>query len=243
MPRPHGARPVPDVIVRNRAPPLGCLRQLSGDKRGLLAFPQGGGAAGACDGLRARARGPGRGRLRDRDGRAARRRQPLAGHADHGAVEGPGQGRRAVEHVPARQRSRRRADEPGIRAAVRDHGPLAADGRGHELLGARHRQHGGAGTLRHARAQGALAQAAAGRPHPVGLRDDRAGGGVVGRHQHRMPHRPRRRRLRHQRPQVVDQRRARPALRGHDPDGQDRPAGRHLPPAVDDPGAHATRRA
>jgi hypothetical protein len=40
------------------------------------------------------------------------------------------------------------------------------------------------------------------------------------------PHPPRRRRLRHQRPQVVDQRRRRPALRGLHLHGQDRPARR-----------------
>ena len=47
---------------------------------------------------------------------------------------------------------RRRADEPRVRAAVRDHGPLALRARGLQLLRARHRQHGGAGALRHARA-------------------------------------------------------------------------------------------
>jgi hypothetical protein len=134
-------------------------------------------------------------------------------------------------------------DQPGIRAAVRDHGPLPADGRGHELLGARHRQHGGPGTLRHGRAQGTLAQAAARRAHPLGLCDDRAGGGLVRRHGHRMPHRTPGRPLRHQRPQVVDQRRTRPALRDLHPDGQDRPHGVYLSTAVDDPGAqgHAGR--
>ena len=53
------------------------------------------------------------------------------------------------------------------------------------------------------------------------------------RDQHRDPHRARRRRVRHQRPQVVDLRCRRPALRGADRDGQDRPRGRHPPPAVD----------
>ncbi len=37
---------------------------------------------------------------------------------------------------------RRRPDQPRIRAAVRDHGPLAHRARGLQLLGARHRQHG-----------------------------------------------------------------------------------------------------
>ena len=76
-------------------------------------------------------------------------------------------------------------------------------------------------------------RAAAGRRDPLGLRDDRAGRRVVRRHQHRDPHRARRRRVRHQRPQVVDLRRRRPALPGAHRDGQDRPGRRHPPAAVD----------
>jgi acyl-CoA dehydrogenase len=44
--------------------------------------------------------------------------------------------------------ARRRPEEPGVRAAGRDHGPRALGQRGLQLLGARHRQHGGAGALR-----------------------------------------------------------------------------------------------
>ena len=56
-----------------------------------------------------------------------------------------------------------------------------------QLLGPRHRQHGSARALRHARTQKkAVARAAAGRRDPLGLRDDRAGRRVVGRHQHRV---------------------------------------------------------
>ncbi len=57
--------------------------------------------------------------------------------------------------------------------------PLASES--HELLRARHRQHGSARARRHARAEGAVAQAAAERRDPLGLRDDRAGPRVVGR--------------------------------------------------------------
>ena len=59
------------------------------------------------------------------------------------------------------------------------------------------------------------------------------------------PHldRPRRRRLRHQRPQVVDDRRRRPAVRGAHRDGPDRPRRRRLPAAVDGAGADGHRRA
>ena len=38
------------------------------------------------------------------------------------------------------------------------------------------------------RAEAALAGTAAGRPHPLGLPDDGAGGGLVGRHQHPVQH-------------------------------------------------------
>ena len=54
-----------------------------------------------------------------------------------------------------------------------------------QLLGARHRQHGGARAGRHARAEGAVAEAAAQRRDPLGLRHDRAGRRLVGRQEHR----------------------------------------------------------
>ncbi len=172
------------------------------------------------------------------------RRPPLAAAGHHRAPEAAGARGRTVEPLPPRERVRRRAHEPGIRPARRDHGPRALVERGLQLLGARHRQHGGAGALRHARAEEALARAAAGRRDPQRLRDDRAGGRLVGRHQHRGAHRAPRRPLRRQRPQVVDQRRRRSALRDLHLHGQDRPAGASALSAVDDPGAtrHAGRR-
>ena len=42
------------------------------------------------------------------------------------------------------------ADQPGVRAAVRDHGASGLCAGGVQLLGAGHRQHGGAVPLRHA---------------------------------------------------------------------------------------------
>ena len=105
--------------------------------------------------------------------------------------------------------------------------------RGDQLPGAGHRQHGAAAPARHRRAEADLARAAARRQHPVGVRDDRAGRREQRRHQHRHPDRARRRRVRRQRAQVVDQRRDGPALLAADPDGQDRPGGR-LAPAADD---------
>ncbi len=88
----------------------------------------------------------------------------------------------------------------------------------------------------------ALARAAARRRDPLGLRHDRARGRLLGRDQHPDAHRARRRRVRHQRPQVVDLGARRPALQDPDLHGQDRPRRRRpLPAAVDDPGAAATR--
>jgi hypothetical protein len=161
--------------------------------------------------------------------------------------------RRAVEPVPAAarrkprgaaaQRLRHRPDERGVRAAGRDHGRGALGQRGLQLLGARHRQHGDHRALRQRRTQEALARTAAGRRDPLGLRHDRAGGGLVRRHQHRGPHRAPGRRLRHQRPQVVDQRRRRPALQGLHLHGQDRPQRTTPFAAVDGAGAGRRPRA
>ena len=58
-----------------------------------------------------------------------------------------------------------------------------------QLLGARHRQHGSAGPLRHRGAAQAVARAAARRADPLLLRDDRARRRLVGRDQHPVEHR------------------------------------------------------
>ena len=70
----------------------------------------------------------------------------------------------------------------------RDHGPRAVAPRGLQLLGARHRQHGDARALRHATSSKArwLEPLLDGEIRSR-LRDDRAGGRLVGRHQHRSP--------------------------------------------------------
>ena len=94
-----------------------------------------------------------------------------------------------------------------------------------QLLRARYRQHGSVHALRHQGAEAEVAAAADGRRDPLGLPDDRAGGRLVGRHQHRDPHQARRRPLRHQRPQMVVVGRRRSALQDRDPDGQDRSVG------------------
>ena len=128
----------------------------------------------------------------------------------------------SVEPVSAGERRRRRPHESGIRAAVRDHGPLGHGARSFQLLGARHGQHGSAGALWHARTKGALAQAAAGGRNPLLFCDDRAGGGLLRRHQYRGQHRARRRSLRDQRAEMVVVRRGRSALQDLHLHGQDR---------------------
>ena len=87
-----------------------------------------------------------------------------------------------------------------------------------------------------------VARAAARRRDPLLLRDDRAGRGLVATPPTSRPHRARRRRVRHQRPQVVDLRRRRPALQDLHLHGQDRSGRRRTAPAaVDDARARATR--
>ena len=75
------------------------------------------------------------------------------------------------------------------------------------------------------------------------LRDDRAGGRFVGRHQHPLADHARRRPLRHQRPQVVDLRRDGPALQDRDLHGPDRSRRAGAQAAIDGAGAdgHAGR--
>ena len=114
-----------------------------------------------------------------------------------------------MEPVPARTPARRRPHQPRIRAAVRDHGPRRRGAGSVQLLGARHRQHGrrSSATAREAQKEQWLEPLLGGRD-PLLLRHDRAGRRLVGRHQHREHDRARRRPLRHQRPQMVDDRRA-----------------------------------
>ena len=64
-----------------------------------------------------------------------------------------------MESIPAEDGAWRRADQPGICASVRGHGPVVLGARGVQLFRAGHGQYGGARTLRRARAQGTLADA------------------------------------------------------------------------------------
>ena len=118
-------------------------------------------------------------------------------------AEGQGPRARPVEFLADRVRARLRADHGRICLSRRGDGQGASRRRDLQLLGARHRQHGGAGALRLGRAQAAMAGAAARGKDPLGLSDDRAGRRLVGRHQHRHALRARRRRLCAQRREMV----------------------------------------
>ena len=203
--------------------------------RGLRVLEAHAGAPGAADGLHDPPRVSPRA---DLPGPAGLGADTLAGAPDHRGPQGEGPRARTVEPVPAGERARGRADESRVRAALRGHGTLADRTRGVQLLGARHREHGGPGPLRQRRAEARVAGSPPRRDDPLGLRDDRAQGRVVGRDQHRGEHRPRRRRLRDQRPQVVDVGHRRPALQADHLHGQERSGeSRPLQAAVDDPGA------
>ena len=77
--------------------------------------------------------------------------------------EGQGQGGGPLEFLPAQCRNRRGAEQSGLCLYRRRTGQGAAGIGIIELLGARHRQHGSAGTGWHARAEATLAGAAARR--------------------------------------------------------------------------------
>ena len=168
-------------------------------------------------------------------------RRPHRSAGRRGAEEA-GQGARAVEPVPA---VGVRADQPGVRAAGRAVRVEHRD-RARRPSTAPHRT---PATWRcctcspPSEQQQAVAGAAAGRRDPQRVLDDRAGGRLQRRPQHRDRDRPRRRRLRHQRPQVVDVGRIRPALQDPDRDGPHQSRRREPPAAVDGPGAdgHARR--
>ena len=96
-----------------------------------------------------------------------------------------------------------------------------------QLPGPRRGQHGAPPGIRHGRAERALADAPGSRRDPELLRDDRAGLSRLQPGLDGDASRPRRRRLRHRRPQVVRLRgRRRPLRHRH---GRDRPGGRSSP--------------
>ena len=90
-------------------------------------------------------------------GRSRQGRRPLGLHRaadrDPRRAEGQGQGARPVEFLADRLRARLRPDHRRICLSRRGDGQGASRRRDLQLLGARHRQHGGAGALRLERAQ------------------------------------------------------------------------------------------
>ena len=161
-------------------------------------------------------------------------------------AEGPRAG--ALEPVPAegarrrvrrevRHRRRRGSDQRRLRAAGRADGALGDRAARLQLQRTRHRQHGGAAPLRLRGPAPRVARAAARRPDPVGVHDDRARGGVLRRDQHGGHLRRRRRRGGGQRPQVVVDRRRSPRLQDLRLHGRHRPRRRPAPPPLDGAGA------
>ena len=139
----------------------------------------------------------------------------------------------ALEPVHARRALRARADQLGVRAALRGDGPQPGGGAdGLQLLGARHRQHGDPRRARHRRAARALARAAARGADPLLLLDDRARGLRLGPDPAAGARRPRRRRVGDRRPQVVHLGRRR--RRAGDRDGRHRPRRPPLRARLDD---------
>ncbi len=195
--------------------------------------------AGAPAGLHRHARPPGRGRLR---APAHRVRRPAPPAGRDGGAQGQGPRSRALEPLPPRRALGCGALERRLRAARRDHGPQPHRPRGLQLQRAGHGQHGGPHRVRHPGAAGALAAPTARRRDPLGLRHDRAGRRELGRHEHPAAHRARRRRVRPQRPQVVDHRGAAPAQPDPHRDGQDGAGGTAPPPAEHGARAHGHAR-
>ncbi len=179
---------------------------------------------------------PGRGGLR-RAGRG--QRQPARAAAGHARPAGDRPRAGPVEPLHDARRPRRRADQSRVRPARRARRPVDHRQRGDQLLRARHRQHGDPRDVRHRRAEGRVAQAAAGVPDPLGVRHDRARRRELRRHQHHLDDPPRRRRVRPQRPQVVRLGRPRPRLQARDLHGQVRRR-RSVVPAAEH-GARAAR--
>ena len=105
-------------------------------------------------------------------------------------------GARPLEPVPPRRRATARGSATSSTRRCASSWALTAVAGGHQLLGARHRQHGAAGQVRHAVPARAVPRPAARRRDPLVLRDDRAVGRELRRHQHPEPHRARRRPLR-----------------------------------------------
>ena len=145
-----------------------------------------------------------------RHGEGKKDRWSFTAGAARGAREGQGQGQegRPVEFLPARRRDRPGPEESRLRLyRLRTRQESAGLG-DHELLGAGHRQHGSAGARRHQGAEGEVAEAAVGRRDPLRLCHDRAERRLVGRQEHFDHRKTRRRRMGHQRREILHLRRS-----------------------------------
>ena len=143
--------------------------------------------------------------------------------ADHRRMKGKGEKRRALEFIFARQRIRRGINECGVRAALRNNGPLAHRPGSVQLQCARYGQYGSARPLWHRGAKEKVTYPALERRNPLVLFDDGAGCRVERCDEHSRFHRPRRGRIRHQRAEMVVVRCRRPALQSRHRDGKNEP--------------------
>ena len=180
----------PEALAQIAMPIMLCQNRLSGrcERSGcdLRTFREKQDLSGAGRGVHGRARLPERGEV-PRAARGAESRWSVPRIMEE--LKEEAKVARALEPLFARLGSRRRPHQPGVRAAVRGHGPQPHCPRGFQLQRPRHGQHGGARTLRDRGAERAVAEAAARRRDTVLLRDDRAGRGLLGRHQHPGAHR------------------------------------------------------
>ena len=130
--------------------------------------------------------------------------------------------------------ARHEAVEPRLRPDLRAARQGDVRLRGPELLGARHGQHGDPQRLRVGDGQARLAGPVARGRDALGVLDDRARRGVIGRHEHRAAHHPGRERVRAQRDEVVLVGCAPAEVSCPHRDGEDRPRRTATSAAVDD---------
>ena len=173
------------------------------------------GAAGAAAALHGRAHLPERAALRGRDRGQHAGRQALDAAADDRGAEAEGARAGPVEPVPAADAGGKGSKAAAATSASNlEYAPLCEimgrvpwAPRGLQLLGARHRQHGDDRALRHARARrsaGSSRCSTARSARAFAMTEPAVASSDATNIQSQ--HRARRRRLRHQRPQVVDQR-------------------------------------
>ena len=156
----------------------------------IRIFTEDEGAAGESLSIHERARGSRGGIPRGGGGQSRRRRSVETDARGRSREKARAQG---LWNLFLPESERARGLPASVRAAVQIMGRSGDRAGVVQLQRARHRQHGSAGALRHARAEEAVAAAAPRGAHPLGLRHDGARCGLLGRDQHRGAHRARRR--------------------------------------------------